>query len=80
MTCAVPSSDPMSLEDRVGLASNERSRILVAMAPHRTLGDVVRWALTQEPPLIVADVVVQDEYTHDVVLPFGERWLVFDTS
>ena len=42
-------------------------------AAHATLEDVVRWGLSQTPPQLVADVVVQDEYTHDVVLPLPRR-------
>lgn len=45
-----------------------------------TLAAVVRWGLAQSPPEMIADVVVQDEYSHDVVLPWGDRWLVFDTT
>lgn len=33
-----------------------------------TLGHVIPWGLAQNPPWIVVDVVVQDEYTHDVIL------------
>ena len=47
----------------------------------RTLEDVVRWGLSQTPIVVVSDVVVQDEYTHDVVIahPHG-AWLVYDTT
>jgi hypothetical protein len=33
-----------------------------------TLGHVIPWGLAQKPPWLVADVVIQDEYTHDVIL------------
>lgn len=45
----------------------------------RTLEAVLDWARTARlgPPALVT----QDEYTHDVVLPWhGGRYLVFDTS
>lgn len=29
---------------------------------------------------IVAEVIVQDEFTHDVVIPFQDVFLVFDTT
>jgi hypothetical protein len=45
----------------------------------RTLGDVLDWARAQG--LGRPEVVTQDEYTHDVVLPWRDgRWLVFDTT
>jgi hypothetical protein len=43
-----------------------------------TLEDVLAWAL----PLghEVAEVIVQDEYTHDVVVRAAAAYLVFDTT
>jgi hypothetical protein len=31
-------------------------------------------------PQIVAEVVVQDEFTHDVLIPYKDVFLVFDTT
>ena len=50
-------------------------------ASHSTLEQAFRWAIRQRPPLRPADVVIQDEYTHDV--PFGATdgsFLVFDAT
>jgi len=60
----------------------DHARILEReVLPLRTLQDVVRWAFSQTPPSDVADVVVQDEFTHDVVVPWREGLhLVFDTT
>lgn len=45
------------------------------------LEQVLDWGRGQEPPLRVEDVVTQDEYTHDVLVPIpGGRYLVFDTT
>jgi hypothetical protein len=41
---------------------------------------VIRWAFAQSPPCQIVDVVVQDEFTHDVVLACGAFWLVYDTT
>ncbi len=41
---------------------------------HRTLEEVLRAGG------LPVDVIVQDEYTHDVVVPDGERFLVYDTT
>jgi len=47
----------------------------------RSLQEVVRWGFAQKPPRDVAEVVVQDEFCHDVVLPWrGEIYLAFDTT
>lgn len=41
----------------------------------RTLEDLVR-----RPDLMIVDVIVQDEYTHDVVVSDGARFLVYDAT
>jgi hypothetical protein len=52
-----------------------------AIARHRTLSEAVAWGLAHTPPLVVADVIVQDEYTHDVLLPYRDgRFIVYDTT
>lgn len=45
-----------------------------------TLADVLRWCEQQAPHVHVAEIVTQDEYTHDIVLPFGAHFLSFDTT
>lgn len=53
----------------------------VAASELKTLEQVFRWAISREPRLLPADVVIQDEYTHDVIFraPDGSA-LVFDTT
>lgn len=46
----------------------------------QTLADVLRWCAQQSPRVQVTEIVTQDEYTHDVVLPFGAHFLSFDTT
>ena len=47
----------------------------------RLLEELVRWGLRQTPAHPVLDVVVQDEYTHDVVVRWSEELvLVFDST
>ena len=51
------------------------------VARQRTLEEVIAWALACKPPRQIERVVVQDEYTHDVVLRYGEGvYLVYDTT
>lgn len=51
------------------------------LSSQQTLHDVVVASLALDPPKMVAAVVVQDEYTHDVVLPWADEvWLVYDTT
>jgi len=45
-----------------------------------TLAQLMRWTAAQTPRVQIAEIVTQDEYTHDVVLPFGTAFLSFDTT
>lgn len=81
--CLVAKSVKMTLSlSVVGDIPNaiiERARAFVA--PHRTLEDATRSASTLSPARFVRAVVIQDEYTHDVVFPFeGETYLVYDAT
>jgi hypothetical protein len=70
----------LALIEQAPLEPEARAALVAALEPLTTLQDVVRWSFSQTPPSDVAAVVVQDEYSHDVVLPWGARYLVFDTT
>ena len=47
----------------------------------RTLDEAFRWAMVQSPRVEPRDVIVQDEYTHDVLFRAADdSYLVFDTT
>jgi hypothetical protein len=66
----------------VGFISDSTlARAEAALGELRTLADVLRWGREQSPPRAVVEIVTQDEYTHDVVMPFdGDRFLAFDAT
>ncbi|MCY1045670.1 hypothetical protein OV208_30435 [Corallococcus sp. bb12-1] len=69
------------LTDHSGLLPVQRAQLERELGPLTLLQDVVRWGFARTPPRDVAAVVVQDEFTHDVVVHWeGERYLVFDTT
>ena len=45
-----------------------------------TLEDVIAWGLAQRPAAMILEVIVQDEYTHDVIIAHGAEFLCFDTT
>ena len=64
----------LPLHDRVGLAPERRRALEAVLASQHILQDVVRWRMP-------ASIVVQDEYTHDVVVPWDDGlWLAYDTT
>ena len=68
------------LIDYAQLDAAERDALARAIAAHTTLELALDWARTLTPPSGVASVLTQDEYTHDVLIPYGTRWLAYDTS
>jgi hypothetical protein len=72
---------PAHLVDFANLPPAERDELAAVVARHRELDDIFAWGRTQAPPVHPADVIKQDEFTHDVLvlLPSG-RWLVYGTT
>lgn len=57
------------------------ARARAGLGDRRTLADVLRWGREQSPPRPVVEIITQDEYTHDVVVPFeGGHFLAFDAT
>jgi hypothetical protein len=46
-----------------------------------SLGEVIRWSTSRQPRAEFVDVIVQDEYNHDVVVRVSSTvYAVFETS
>jgi hypothetical protein len=60
---------------------NQAARLRDQVVGLATLEQAFRWALRQEPRLEPVDVIVQDEYTHDVLFAASDgSVLVFDAT
>ena len=74
----------MKITNFASLSENEFAELEMILAKHKTLGQVLTWAGAQPKgdflPQIVAEVVTQDEFTHDVVIPYKDLFLVYDTT
>ena len=71
----------MRLMNRANLLPEALAALEQELPQQGTLLEVINWGLACRPPALVAEVVAQDEYTHDVVM----RWrdglvLVYDTT
>lgn len=62
------------------LAPARTNQLRDELASLWSLQDVVRWGFAQAPAYMVVDVIVQDEFTHDVVMNAGDIYLVFDST
>jgi hypothetical protein len=69
------------LHDHLGLNDAEWATLHEIVQGHQGLDDVFSWGRGQRPPILPADVVVQDEFSHDVIVPWAPRlYLVYDTT
>jgi hypothetical protein len=74
----------MKVINFANLPENEFAELERELAEHKTLGQVLAWASAPPKgdflPQIVAEVVTQDEFTHDVVIPYKNLFLAYDTT
>jgi hypothetical protein len=74
----------MIVRNLANLPENEFAELAEQLAKHKTLGQVLNWASAQPKadflPQTVAEVVTQDEFTHDIIVPYKNLFLVYDTT
>jgi hypothetical protein len=71
----------VTLIDYATVPAAERNALVKAVAPLSSLELVLDWARKQKPACELVDVLIHDEYSHDVVLRLAEnRFLAFDTT
>ena len=59
----------------------EFAKLRLALRQHRSVGDVLAWLQARGEPIDSVEVVIQDEFTHDLILPLGgSLHAVYDTS
>jgi hypothetical protein len=71
-------------KNRSSLSDLEFAAIAKEIDLHGGLNQVLAWAATKPKddvhPQFVAEVITQDEYTHDVIVPYKSVFLVYDTT
>ena len=74
----------MKVINTENLSDEKFEQINQALPKAENLLQVMNWTNSQPKseflPQIVAEVIVQDEFTHDVVIPYKDVFLVFDTT
>ena len=74
----------MKFQNLANLPQAEFEKLKRKLENLKTLGQVLNWTGSEDKnyflPQIVAEVITQDEYTHDVIIPFRDLFLVFDTN
>ena len=74
----------MKIRNLTNLSEREFAEVEQKLAKHKTLGQILTWASSQPQkdflPQIVAEVIKQDEFTHDVIVPYKNLFLVYDST
>jgi hypothetical protein len=75
----------MRVINHANLEPEEIAQIESELSGQQNLNDVMKWALSHPNgifiPSVVAQVIVQDEFTHDVIVPYRDGLvLVYDTT
>ena len=75
----------MRIANYANLSADQLAEIESELSGQQNLGDVLKWALAHPPGVfiqtVIAGVVVQDEFTHDVIVPWRDNLvLVYDTT
>jgi hypothetical protein len=75
----------MRVVNHANLLPEQIAQIEGELSGQQNLNDLMKWALSHPKgifvPSVVADVIVQDEFTHDVIVPYRDGLvLVYDTT
>ena len=74
----------MRITNLANLPDGKFAELETDLSKHKTLGRVLTWANSKSKqdflPQIVAEVITQDEFTHDVIVPYKDLFLVYDTT
>ncbi len=70
-----------TLANHANLTNAQAHRLVAEVRPLATLEEVLHWGLQQPTPRMILEVLVQDEFCHDVVMEWDlGKFLVFDTT
>jgi hypothetical protein len=63
--------------DYLARLQSDHPALAAGIANFRTLEHVLDWMKAEGHSLSSLDMVTQDEYCHDLIVPIGQDWLVF---
>ena len=71
----------IKLENRAGLDDEPFMTIVREISGQCSIRHVVDWLGRHRPPLKIEDMVTQDEFSHDIMVPYREGlFLVYDST
>jgi hypothetical protein len=77
----VPIVEKVPVENRANLPAKRLDLLRRTVEAHSTMERALAWFFAQQPPLAPEDLVPQDEFSYDLLVPYGEGlYLSYDTS
>jgi hypothetical protein len=74
----------MKVQNRANLENEIFQPIAEELQQHRSLLDILKWARKQPEnllhPEIISELVIQDEFTHDLVIPWNGLYFVYGST
>lgn len=55
-------------------------QLLAIASSHKTLEQIITWGAAQNPLVMIAEMIQQDEFTIDVIVPYEKHYLVYDVT
>ncbi len=81
MASTVSRSVPLLLINRTRFPDAAFRDLQLAVADHATLERVLEWGRTHVPPRRVEEIITQDEFTHDVLVPLdNSQYLAYGVT
>jgi hypothetical protein len=72
------------IKNRSNLSQKDFESITIELKDHRSLQDLLRWAERQPQgtliPGAIKELIVQDEFTHDIIVPWRNLFIVYGTT
>jgi hypothetical protein len=69
------------IENRANLSSENFGQIFGSVSSHSSIKHALDWLRSHDPPLAPTAMVTQDEFSHDILVPYSSNlWLVYSTT
>jgi hypothetical protein len=73
--------ESVPVQNRANLTIERFNSIQLVVQAQRTMERALAWFFAQVPPLVPEDLVAQDEFSYDLLVPYRDGlYLSYDTS
>jgi hypothetical protein len=80
VTKAAASGELVLVENRAGLGPEPFTALGNTLQTQMTMERALAWFFAHTPPLAPEDLVAQDEFSYDLLVPYRGLYLSYDTS